>query len=113
MSKIMNEIYAEARVAREKAVSDRDRRAAEATGGAPKQASPRGIEWCKAQQLGPAGCRAASDIAFTAIGAIKHACGPLDHIAWWARTSTYRTLASALSACHDDGPRERDLPSGA
>jgi hypothetical protein len=86
MSKIMNQIFAEARAAREKAVNDGERRSEKAEVSAPEQRSPSSIEWWETQYA-LAGRAAMSKVAFEAIKAIEHPCSPPDHIAWWACTS--------------------------
>ena len=96
MSKIMNQLYAEARATREAAATNRERPTDNVRNSAPAQASPSSIEWWRAQYE-RAGRTAVGKVAITAIGAIELPCSPRDHIDWWARTSADSAFRSALN----------------
>lgn len=79
MSKIMQQLYAEARAAREAAAGAAQRPSGNTRAITPNPATPSSIDWWKAQyeQAG----RAA--VCEAAIAATKHPCSPRELIDYW------------------------------
>ncbi len=81
MSKIMQQLYAEARAAREAAAGAAERPTGNTRAVTSNPATPSSIDWWKAQYE-QAGRAAVSEVA---IAATKHPCSPRELIDYWTR----------------------------